>query len=390
MNQGKFVFSQFVTFIPSRVFDRCASRYHGNKWIKHFSCWNQLLCMLFGQLSGRDSLRDLLTCLGAHTSKFYHLGFGSGFSRTTVSRANEKRDWRIFHDFAMEMIALARQRCVRRSDILKDIEGTVYAFDATTIDLCLSVFTWATFRRAKGGIKLHTLFDVRTTMPAFVYVTPASVNDVRGIDAITAEPGAYYLLDRAYIDFERLYRIDSAKAFFVTRAKSNTQVRRMSSADVDRRTGVISDQTVRFTGPKTSLRYPVPIRKVRFRDREQERTFVFLTNNFTLPPETIALLYKHRWSIELFFKWIKQHLQIDAFWGKSENAVKTQVYIAIAAYAIVAIMKDEMKLTRSMYEILQIIGVSLLDKTPLRELLAPEKTHDDLSKTQLALDFLRN
>ena len=390
MNQGKFVFSQVVAFIPARVFDSCVSRYHGNKWVKHFTCWNQLLCMMFGQLSGRDSLRDLLICLGAHASKSYHLGFGKGFTRTTVARANEVRDWRIFQEFAIRVIAIAREQCMATSEIAKDITGNIYAFDSTTIDLCLSVFTWATFRRAKGGIKLHTLFDARTSLPTFVHVTAASVHDVRALDALTFEPGAYYLLDRAYVDFERLFDIDSRKAFFVTRAKSNLQAARLSSVPIDRSTGLISDQTVRLTGPKTSILYSTPIRKIRYRDREHERTFVFLTNNFELSAEKIALLYKYRWSVELFFKWIKQHLRINAFWGKSENAVKTQVYIAIATYALVAIMKQNLRLTRPLYEILQIIGVSLLDRTDLKELLAPEKVTSTISKTQLLLDFQRN
>lgn len=384
------MFSQFTEFIPDRVFDVCVRRYEGNKWIKHFSCWHQLLCMMFGQLSGRESLRDVFTCLDAHKSKFYHLGLGNGFSRTTVARANEVRDWRIFHDFAMRVIAMARERCVPETDVLKDVPGTIYAFDATTIDLCLSVFTWATFRTTKGGIKLHTLFDVRTTVPAFVHVTPASVHDVRALDALVIEPGAYYLLDRAYIDFARLYRLDQDKAFFVTRAKSNVRATWISSARVDRSTGIISDQTVRLNGVKTRQRYPASLRKVRYRDNELNRTFVFLTNNFTLPATTIAMLYKHRWSVELFFKWIKQHLRLNAFWGTTENAVKTQVYIAIATYAIVAIMKTDLKLSRSMYEILQIIGVSLLDKSPLKDLLTSDRLTNTLEKNQLVLDFQRN
>lgn len=390
MNQGKYVFSQVVSSIPNRLFDRCVDHYNGNKWVKHFSCWNQLLCMMFGQLSGRESLRDLLTCLGAHTSKYYHLGFGKNISRTNLARANEHRDWRIFQEFAMLLIADARQRCAPTSEFSKDITGNVYAFDSTTIDLCLSVFWWATFRKNKAAIKLHTLYDVRTLLPTFVHVTAASVHDVRALDELVYEAGAYYLLDRAYIDFERLYTINECKAYFVTRAKRNLQAKRVSSAPSNRAIGVISDQVIRFTGHKSAQRYPAPIRKIRFRDHEEQRTFVFLTNNFDLPAEQIALLYKYRWSVELFFKWIKQHLKINAFWGTSENAVKTQVYIAVATYVLVALMKDNLKLTRPTYEILQIIGLSMLDRTPLSELLKPDKHSSTFVKTQLTLDFQRN
>ena len=387
MNQGKYVFSQVTAFLPSRVFDGCVSKYGGNKWVKHFSCWNQLLCMMFGQLSGRESLRDLLTVLGAHTAKYFHLGFGDNVSRTNLARANESRDWHIFETFAMALIADARKCCAQESEFSLDIDGNVYAFDSTTIDLCLNVFLWATFRRAKGAVKLHTLYDVRTSIPSFVLVTPASVHDVRALDNLTYEAGAYYLLDRAYIDFERLYTIHEHKAFFVTRAKTNMRFRRLSSATPNRDVGVISDQVIRFHGKKSKQRYPGIMRRIRFRDSVQNRTFVFLTNNFNIQAEQVALLYKYRWSIELFFKWIKQHLKIETFWGTTENAVKTQVYIAVATYTLIAIMKHKLKLTRSTYEILQIIGASLLDKTPLAELLAPETNTDKIPETQFSLQF---
>lgn len=369
MNQGKYVFSQIVEFLPARLFDKFVAQYEGNKKVKHFTCWNQLLCMMFGQLSNRDSLRDLIVCLEAHSSKYYHLGFGKTVSRSTLADANEKRDYRIYEKFAYEMIGIARACCLNDSDFRLNIKSNVYAFDATIIDLCLSVFWWATFRRAKGAIKLHTLYDVKTSIPSFVHISAGDVHEVNGLDELKYEPGAYYILDRGYVDFERLYVIHKHHAFFVTRAKKNTQITRMYSAKVNKRAGIRCDQTVKLIGFYPKQYYPETIRRIKFFDKEKNRSFVFLTNNFTLKAIDIATLYKYRWKVELFFKWIKQHLKIKTFWGTSPNAVKTQVYIAIITYTLVAIIKSKLNQNRSTYEILQILGVSLLDKTPINQLL---------------------
>lgn len=368
MNQGKYVFSQIVTFLPTRIFDRCVHRFHGDKWVKHFTCWNQLMCMIFGQLSNRDSLRDLLVCLTAHKAKHYHLGFGKSISRSNLAEANEKRDCKIFEMFAYEMIAEAQKICISNIDFDLPMKGNVYAFDSTTIDLCLNVFWWATFRRSKGALKLHTLLDVKTAIPVFMYITPASVHDVNALDYLTYESGGYYIMDRGYIDFERLSTIDKHEAFFVIRAKANLQFKRVSSSKPDKLKGILCDQRITLKGFYTRQSYDKIIRRVKYYDSEQNRTFIFLSNNLTLPATEIAMLYKYRWKIELFFKWIKQHLKIKSFWGASENAVKIQIYIAIITYTVVAIIKAKLKLKQSPYEILQIMSVSLLDKTHLPSL----------------------
>ena len=368
MNQGKFVFSQIVTFIPARIFDRCVNTFQGDKWTKHFTCWNQLLCMMFGQLSNRDSLRDLLVCLNAHRPKHYHLGFGKSISRSNLAEANEKRDCKIFEMFAYEMIAEAQKIAIPDSDFNLSIKGNVYAFDSTTIDLCLNVFWWATFRRAKAAVKMHTLLDVKTSIPVFVHITPGSVHDVRGLDELVYEIGGYYIMDRGYIDFKRLSNIDHHDAFFVIRAKNNLQFTRISSNEADKSIGVVCDQQITLKGFYSSQLYEKNLRRIKFHDAEQNRTFVFLSNNLELPAIEIAMLYKYRWKIELFFKWIKQHLKIKSFWGTSENAVKTQIYIAIITYTLVIIIKGKLKLKQSTYEILQIMSVSLLDKTRLPSL----------------------
>ena len=369
MNQGKYVFAQLVEFLPARIFDKHVAQYDGNKWIKHFTCWNQMLCMIFGQLSNRDSLRDLLVCIQAHPSKYYHLGFGRNVSRSNLANANEKRDYQIYEQFAYAMIAMARTCCIADSDFGLEIESNVYAFDATVIDLCLNVFWWAVFRKAKAAVKMHTLYDIKTAIPSFVHITAGKVHDVNGLDELIYEAGAFYILDRGYVDFERLYRIHRNQAFFVTRAKDNTQLIRMYSAKVNKETGVRCDQKVKLTGFYSKQYYPEQLRRIKFYDSEQQRTFVFLTNNFVLAASDIAALYKYRWMIELFFKWIKQHLKIKSFWGVSPNAVKTQIYIAIITYTLVSTIKSKLKLNRTTYEILQILGVSLLDKTPINQLL---------------------
>ena len=365
MNKGKYVFAQLIEFLPRRVFDGFVTKYSGNKYVRHFSCWNQFLCMIFGQLTNRDSLRDLIVAIDAHNRKSYHLGFGSSVTRSNFAKANENRNSKIFEEFAYYLIEIARRK---RTNDNFEIKGKIYAFDSTTIDLCLNIFWWAKFRKAKGGIKLHTLYDVITQIPAFVHVTAASVHDINAMDVIPYESEAYYIFDRAYVDFTRLFRITNNSAFFVIRARTNLQFARMYSNKVDKTTGVQCDQVGKLTGFYASKQYPGKLRRVKFYDQESKRNFVFLSNNLDLSAEQIALLYKNRWQVELFFKWIKQHLKIKSFWGTSENAVRIQIYSAIIAYCLVAIIGHDLKINRSTYEILQVLGISLLDKTPVKEL----------------------
>ncbi|WP_309608790.1 IS4 family transposase [Flavobacterium sp.] len=366
MNHGKYVFSQLVEFLPQRVFDRLVTKYNGNKNVRHFTCWNQLLCMIFGQLSSRDSLRDLIIVIEAHQSKSYHLGFGKNVTRSNLSKANENRNYKIFEDFANHLILIAQEK---NSNDSFEIKGNIYAFDSSTIDLCLSVFWWAHFRKNKAGIKLHTLFDINTQIPVFIHITEANIHDVNAMDIINYERFAYYIFDRAYVDYVRLNRITKSQAYFVVRAKSNLKFKRMYSKKTDKSTGVIYDQTGKIDGFYTSKDYPEKIRKVKFFDAENKKMLIFLTNNFDLSAQQIALLYKQRWQIELFFKWIKQHLKVKTFWGTTENAVRIQINIAIITYCLVSIIAKELKINRSIYEILQIISASLLDKTPVNELL---------------------
>lgn len=366
MNQGKYVFSQLVKFLPQRVFDRITANYQGNKSVKHFTCWNQLLCMIFGQLSARESLRDLITTIEAHQSKSYHLGFGKSVTRSNLSKANEKRNYKIYEEFANHLISIAQ---FKNSNDTFDIKGNIYAFDSSTVDLCLSVFCWAHFRKTKAGIKLHTLFDVNTQIPVFIHITKANIHDVNAMDVIDYEPLAYYIFDRAYVDYKRLYRITKAKAYFVVRAKSNIKFNRMYSNKVDKTTGIKYDQIGKIEGFYTSKDYPEKLRKVKFVDKENEKTLVFLTNNFELSALNIALLYKQRWQVELFFKWIKQHLKVKTFWGRTENAVRIQINTAIITYCLISIIAKDLKINRTIYEIIQILSASLIDKTPVNELL---------------------
>jgi transposase len=368
MNQDKYVFSQLIDFLSYDNFSYITKKFKGNKGVRDFSCWNQLLMMMFGQLSSCDSMRDLCILTQAHHHKSYHLGFGKSVTLSTLSRANANRDYRIFEEFATQMIAKA-QKC--RADIGFDlpINGNVYAFDSSTVSLCLNVFWWATYKRQKGGIKLHTLYDVRTQIPNFVVVTPASVNDVNGMDYIPYECGSYYIFDRGYNDFARLYNIHQHEAFFVFRARDNIQFKRMYSVKKEANTGVKADQIGVFTTGNSPKRYPAKIRKIHYYDAEQDRHFIFLTNDFTSTATVIAELYRKRWGIELFFKWLKQHLKIKSFWGTTENAVKIQVNCAIIAYCLVAIVAKSLKINRTIYETLQIIGKSLLDKMPINQLL---------------------
>ena len=366
MNHGKYVFSQLVEFLPQRVFDRLVTKYNGNKNVRHFTCWNQLLCMIFGQLSSRDSLRDLIIVIEAHQSKSYHLGFGKNVTRSNLAKSNENRNYKIFEDFANHLILIAQEK---NSNDSFEIKGNIYAFDSSTIDLCLSVFWWAHFRKTKAGIKLHTLFDINTQIPVFIHITEANIHDVNAMDIINYERFAYYIFDRAYVDYVRLNRITKSQAYFVVRAKSNLKFKRMYSKKTDKYTGVIYDQTGKIDGFYTSKDYPERIRKVKFFDAENKKMLIFLTNNFDLSAGQIALLYKQRWQIELFFKWIKQHLKVKTFWGTTENAVRIQINIAIITYCLVSIIAKELKINRSIYEILQILSASLLDKTPVNELL---------------------
>jgi hypothetical protein len=368
MNKGIYVFAQIAAFLPHRFFDTIVEKYQGNKHIREFTCWNQLLCMVFGQLSNRDSLRDLIVAINAHQAKSYHLGFGKKVCLPTLAKANSKRNYRIYKDFAAYLIHIARKKNAI-NDFEIDVKGNVYAFDSSMIDVCLNVFWWATYKRNSGAIKLHTLYDVKTHIPCFVHITAASVNDVIGMDMIPYEKGSFYIFDRGYNDFERLYRIHAAEAYFVFRAKENTKFKRMYSHEVDKSTGIRTEQTGIFTVWKSHQRYPEKIRRIRYVDHDTGRHFIFLTNNLELNATDIALLYKNRWQIELFFKWIKQHLKIRSFWGHTENAVKTQIYCAIITYCLVAILAKDLHIDRSIYEILQILSLSLLDKTPVKELL---------------------
>jgi hypothetical protein len=365
MNKGKYVFSQLTEFLPRRIFDRIVAKHNGNRYVRHFTCWNQLLCMVFGQLTTRDSLRDLITVIEAHNPKSYHLGFGKSVTRSNLAKANEKRNSKIFEEFAYCLIDIARRKRSNDDFVAK---GKVYAFDSSTIDLCLSVFWWAKFRKAKGGIKLHTLFDITTQIPAFIHITAATVNDMNAMDVIPYEAGAHYVFDRGYVDYQRLYKITTLQAYFVVRAKSNLKFRRMYSKKTDKSTGVLCDQLGMLTGFYVSKDYPDKLRRVKFHDQETGRTFVFLTNNNELSALEIVLLYRNRWQVELFFKWIKQHLKIKSFWGTSENAVRIQIYTALITYCLVAIVGHDLKIERPTYEILQVLGISLLDKTPVNEL----------------------
>jgi hypothetical protein len=367
MNTGSTIFAQLMEHVPRYEFQKCVARYRGQYRVRRFSCWDQFCCLAFGQLTGRDSLRDIETCLRSMRSKLYHLGIRGTIARSTLADANEKRDWRIYADFAQVLIRTARS--LYGQDVvdaeLAQIEQAIYALDATTIDLCLKLFPWARFRRRKGAIKLHTLLDLRGSIPTVIIVTTGKVHDVNILDELIFEAGAFYLMDRGYIDFARLHRIHDDRAFFVTRTKSNFRYRRLYSRPVDKSTGVQSDQVVVLAGRLARQDYPDKLRRIRFFDEERDKVLVFLTNNMALSAVTIALLYKCRWRVELFFKWIKQHLRIKAFYGTSENAVKTQVWSAISVYVLVAIIKKRLKIEQSLYTILQVLSLSLFEKMPI-------------------------
>jgi len=389
MNSGRTVFAQLFDFLPKHEFNKCIHRYRGHRRLRKFSCLDQLLAMAFAQLTYRDSLRDIETCLRAMSPNLYHAGFRSKVSRSTLADANERRDWRIYGDFAHLLIAHAR-KLYAGDAFAVDLDQPAYAFDSTTIDLCLSLFPWAKFRKRKGAVKLHTLIDLHGNIPCFIHITDGKTNDVKALDHLVIEPSAFYMMDRGYVDFRRLYRFTENLAFFVIRAKRNMDWARRSYRRVDKGTGLRSDQTIVLQGVKTSLDYPVPLRRISYHDAETDKRFVFLTNNFQLPALTIPQLYKCRWQVELFFKWIKQHLRIKSFYGTSPNAVRTQVWISISVYVLVAIVKKELKLDRSLSEILQILSITLFEKTLISTVLTAlgEQKEKTPSHKQLSLfDF---
>jgi hypothetical protein len=389
MNKGRIIFSQLMEWLPNFEFDKCVQRYQGDKRVRTFTCYDQFLTMAFAQLTYRESLRDIETCLTALKPKLYHAGIRGNISRSTLADANEKRDWRIFADFAQVLIGQART-LYAEEDFGVELEQTAYALDSTTIDLCLSLFPWAKFRKRKGAIKLHTLLDLRGNFPSTVIVTSGKVSDVKILDRLVFELGAFYIMDRGYLDFARLHSINASLSFFITRAKKNFQFTRRYSHPVDKTTGLRCDQTITLKGFYAKKDYPEALRRVGFFDAEINKRFDFLTNNFVQPALTIADLYKCRWRVELFFKWIKQHLRIKAFYGTSENAVKTQVWIAISVYVLVAIIKKQLNLDMSLYTILQILSVTLFEKTPILEafLDASIINNEADSKKQLCLwDF---
>jgi DDE family transposase/uncharacterized protein DUF4372 len=367
MNLGRTVFSQF-SLLPLHAFRKCVQRYRGDYKVQTFSCFDQFLVMAFAQLTFRESLRDIESCLRAMSGKLYHMGMGTSVSRSTLADANETRDWRIFADFAHVLIAKAR-RLYAQDEFGLELDETVYALDSTTIDLCLALFPWAHFRRSKGAIKLHTLLDVRGSIPSFIQITDGKVHDVNVLDVLVPEPGSFYVMDRGYLDFARLYLLAQGLAFFVIRSKQNLQFRRLYSHPVDKSTGLRCDQTIRLSGPLTSKLYPENLRRVRFFDAAHQKGFIFLTNNSRLTALTITQLYKSRWQVELFFKWIKQHLRIKAFYGTTENAVKAQVWIAVSVYVLVAIWKKQLKLDLSLYTMLQILSLTLFEKDPILQVL---------------------
>lgn len=386
MNLGKLVFAQVTQHVPLTTFRRCVSRYGGEHKVKSFSCFDQYLCMAFAQLTYRESLRDIEACLRAQAGKLYHMGIKSRVSRSTLADANEVRDWRIYADLALSLIGIAR-RLYAGEPFGVDLKETVYALDASTIDLCLSVFPWAPFRSTKAAIKLHTLLDLRGNIPTFLHISDGTLHDVNVLDLLRPEPGAFYVMDRGYIDFERLHRLHEAGSFFVMRAKSNLNAQRRYSHPVDRSTGVICDQTIVLTGFYSRQDFETPLRRIRFKDLVTGKRLVFLTNNFALPAITITELYRCRWQVELFFKWIKQHLRIKVFFGTSENAVKTQIWIAVSVYVLVAIVKKRLNLSASLYEMLQILSLTMFERMPLNQLLHNIITDDmqALSANQLDL-----
>jgi hypothetical protein len=390
MYSGPLVFTQVMDFMPLKTFQRCVARYQGNFSVKNFSCLDQFRIMAFAQLTYRESLRDIEACLRAQNNKLYHMGIRSKVSRSTLAEANEMRDWRIYADFAHHLIAIAR-KLYQKEPLAVELQNTVYALDATTIDLCLSLFPWARFRAAKGAVRLHTLLDLRGNIPSFIHISDGKLHEVNVLDLIPLEAGAFYIMDRGYTDFSRLHAVTQASAFFVLRTKSNLKCRRLYSHPVDKSTGVVCDQSILLTVTKSAGDYPDKLRRVKYYDAETDKNLVLLTNNFLLPAITIAQLYKQRWQVELFFKWIKQHLRIKNFFGTSETAVKTQIWIAISVYLIVAIIKKRLNLQESLYTILQILSISLFERTSMFQLLTfydyTSDTREDLNQLNLFTDY---
>ncbi len=390
MYSGSLVFTQVMDFLPLKAFWRCSGRYPDRRPTRTFSCLDQFLCMAFAQLTGRESLRDIESCLRAVPAKLYHLGIRGIVSRATLAYANEHRDWRIFADFAQVLIAEARE-LYAKDPAVADLSQTIYALDSTTIDLCLELFPWAKFRRTKAAVKLHTLIDLRGSIPTFIHITDGKVHDVNALDVLTPEPGAYYIMDRGYQDLERFHRLHLAGSFFVTRPKVTLLLRRIESRPIDKATGVRSDWIVRTDGVKTTTAYPERLRRIHFRDAETKKKLIFITNDFVLPAHIIAALYKARWQVELFFKWVKQHLHIKAFFGTSENAVKTQVWIAMSVYVLIAILRKRLPLEHlSLWQISQVLSLTCFEKMPVESLFLNEKTASDdlaIGKQLSFLDF---
>ena len=389
MLTGKYVFAQLIEFLPQKAFQRIVMKYQGDKYIKTFSCWNQLLIMMYGQLAGCESLRELVCIITAHTPKSYHLGFGkSVITRSNLAKANSSRDFKIFEEFAYKMIYIAQSKRITKEF---EITGRFYAFDSTTIDLCLNLFWWASFRKNKGGIKVHTLYDVATQIPTFIHITEAKVHDMNAMDEIPYEQNAYYIFDRGYFDLARLFTINCIGSNFVIRERGHLQYEIIEGEDLlESPDNILYDQTIRLTGQQTVKKYPNYLRRVGFYSVEHKRTFTFLTNNFVISAKHVALLYKNRWQVELFYKWIKQHLHVKSFWGVTENAVRIQIYSAITAYCFVAIVEHDLRLNRSTFDVLRILSMSLFDKTPIRELFKRVQPENDMAENghvQLCFNF---
>jgi hypothetical protein len=384
MYTGRLIFSQVMDYLPMHIFRQCVNRYQGNRKIKNFTCLDQFLCMAFAQLTYRESLRDIEVCLRAQHNKLYHMGIRGGIARNTLANANKTRDWRIYADLAQSLITTARGLYINE-DLGLELDNTVYALDASTIDLCLSVFPWATFRRTKAAVKLHTLLDLRGNIPTFIHITAGKVHDVNVLDILIPEPGAFYIMDRGYVDFKRLHTMHNTGAFFLIRAKSNTLYKRRYSHKVDTSGGVICDQAIVLTGLKTSVDYPQALRRVKYHDTDTGKTFNFLTNNFTISAQTVADLYKQRWQVELFFKWIKQHLRIKSFYGTSENAVKSQLWIAVSVYVLIAIIKKRLGIKENLYTILQVLSITIFEKTPLFQAITGSEYKCDKSTNAIQL-----
>ena len=389
MYASKLVFSQVIDHLPIHTFRRCVVRYQGNRYVKSFSCLDQYLCMAFAQLTYRESLRALAACLRAQKDKLYHMGIRGGVSKSTLADANEARDWRIYADFAQSLIRIARP-LYADEELGLDLDNTVYALYASTIDLCLSVFPWALFRSTKSAVKLHTLLDLRGNIPTFIHISDGKLHDVNVLDLLLPEPGAFYIMDRGYVDFKRLFSLNLAGAFFVIRAKSNTQYKRRYSHPIDKSGGVHCDQTIVLTGVNSATDYPQPLRRIKYHDAQTGKTFNFLTNNFAVPAQTVADLYRYRWQVELFFKWIKQHLRIKSFFGTSENAVKSQIWTAISVYVLVAIIKKRLGIKADLYTILQVLSLTLFEKTTLKQIFTEEDFTMQDRKDAIQLNLFDN